>query len=249
MSLRLLALLAFVSPLAAAEAPATLLAQPDKELVADALTKDAAAAQWKIAKGKWERTPEGIRVEELPADNHGAAGRVNTKLQDFIAAFEFRLDGAKSVSLSINDAKEHVARVGITPTSLRIQKDDHDHAGPDKAVIFLHQAHAFEAGTWHRVVLEMVGDTMVATIDGKISGFGRDELFKAEKANPGFTCGGQSATFRNLVIWSAKAEPKASWKEASAQIAEAMAAAPKPAAPGAKGKGAAKGKGKAKAAQ
>jgi hypothetical protein len=91
----------------------------------------------------------------------------------------------------------------------------------------------------------MVGDTMVATIDGKISGFGRDELFKAEKANPGFTCGGQSATFRNLVIWSAKAEPKASWKEASAQIAEAMAAAPKPAAPAAKGKG----KGKAKAAK
>ena len=245
MSLRLLALLALVSPLAAAEAPSTLLAQPDKELVADALTKEATAAQWKIAKGKWERNADGIRVEELPEDKHGAAGRVNTKLQDFVAAFEFRLDGAKSVSLSINDAKEHVARVLITPTSLRIQKDDHDHDGPDKSVIFLNQAQAFEAGSWHRVVLEMVGDTMVATIDGKISGFGRDELFKAEKANPGFTCGGQSATFRNLVIWSAKAEPKASWKDASAQIAEAMAAAPKPAAPAAKGKG----KGKAKAAK
>ncbi len=136
MSLRLLALLAFLSPLSAAEAPATLLAQPDKELVADALTKEAAAAQWKIAKGKWERTADGIRVEELPADMHGAAGRVNTKLQDFVAAFEFRLDGAKSVSLSINDAKEHVARVLITPASVRIQKDDHDHDGPDKSVIF-----------------------------------------------------------------------------------------------------------------
>ena len=245
LSLRLLALLALVSPLRAAEAPATLLAQPDKEIVAGALTKEAAAAEWKIAKGKWERTAEGIRVEELPADNHGAAGRVQTKLRDFVAAFEFRLDGARSVSLSINDAKEHVARVLITPTSLRIQKDDHDHAGPDKSVIFLNQAQAFEAGTWHRVVLEMVGDTMVATIDGRISGFGRDELFKAEKANPGFTCSGQSATFRNLAIWDAKAEPKATWKEASAKIAEAMAAAPKPAAPAAKGKGAAKGKAKA----
>ena len=122
MSLRLLALLALVSPLAAAEAPSTLLAQPDKELVADALTKEAAAAQWKIAKGKWERNADGIRVEELPEDKHGAAGRVNTKLQDFVAAFEFRLDGAKSVSLSINDAKEHVARVLITPTSLRIRR-------------------------------------------------------------------------------------------------------------------------------
>jgi hypothetical protein len=245
MSLRLLALLALVSPLCAADAPATLLAQPDKEIVSDALTKDAKAAEWKIAKGKWERTAEGIRVEELPDDKHGAAGRVPVKLQDFVAAFEFRLDGAKTISLSINDAKEHVARVMITPTSLRVQKDDHDHDGPEKSIVFLNQAQAFEAGSWHSVVLEMVGDTIVATIDGKISGFGSDELFKAEKANPGFTCAGQSATFRNFVIWSAKAEPKASWKETSIKITEAMAAAPKPAAPAAKGKG----KGKAKAAK
>ena len=245
MSLRLLALLALVSPLCAADAPATLLAQPDKELVSDALTKDAKGAEWKIAKGKWERAADGIHVEELPADKHGAAGRVTTKLQDFVAAFDFRLDGAKSISISINDAKEHVARVMITPTSLRVQKDDHDHDGPEKSIIFLNQAQAFEAGSWHSVVLEMVGDTMVATIDGKFSGFGSNDLFKAEKANPGFTCAGQSATFRNFTLWSAKAEPKASWKEASAQIAEAMAAAPKPAAPAAKGKG----KGKAKAAK
>ena len=246
--LTLLALLAL--PLHAAEAPATLLAQADKELLSDGLTSEAKAADWKVAKGKWVRTAEGIKVEELPTDKHGAAGRVPMKLQDFVAAFEFRLDGAKVVSLSINDAKEHVARVMITPTSLRVQKDDHDHDGPDKGVVFLNQAQAFEAGTWHRVVLEMVGDTMVATIDGKISGFGSNDLFKAEKANPGFTCGGQSATFRNFVIWSAKAEPKASWKETSVQIAEAMKAAPAPAAAGAaKGKAAAKGKGKAAAAK
>ncbi len=250
MSLRLLALLAFVAPLCAADAPATLLAQPDKEILSDALTVSAKAADWKIAKGKWERTAEGVRVEELPSDKHGAAGRVTMKLQDFVAAFEFRLDGAKTVSISINDAKEHVARVMITPTSLRVQRDDHDHDGPDKGIVFLNQAQAFEAGTWHSVVLEMVGDTMVATIDGKISGFGSDELFKAEKANPGFTCAGQSATFRNFVIWSAKAEPKATWKEASVKIAEVMKAAPAPAAPGAaKGKAAAKGKGKAAAAK
>ena len=56
MSLRLLALLAllaFVAPLRAADAPATLLAQPDKEIVSDALTKDAPATEWKVAKGKW----------------------------------------------------------------------------------------------------------------------------------------------------------------------------------------------------
>jgi hypothetical protein len=242
MTLRLLALLAFVSPLCAADAPATLLAQPDKEIVNDQLTKEAKAAAWKVAKGKWERTTEGTRVEEIPADKHGAVSRVTQDLQDLVIAFEFRLDGAKSVSLSINATKDHMARVSITPTTLRVQKDDHDHDGPDKAVVFLTAAQPFEAGTWHRVVLEMVGDTMVATIDDKLSAFGRDPLFLTPKVNPGFTCAGQSATFRNFTLWSAKPEAKASWKETSVKVAEAMAAAPKPAAPAAKGKGKAKAK-------
>jgi hypothetical protein len=129
--------------------------------------------------------------------------------------------------------------VAVTPTTLRVQKDDHDHDGPDKGVVFLLAEQKFEPGTWHKVVLEMVGDTMVATVDGKVSAFGSDPLFRAPKANPGFTCSGQSATFRNLSLWSAKPEPKASWKETSAKVAEAMAALPKP-APAAKGKATAK---------
>ncbi|MFM7209106.1 MAG: hypothetical protein ACKOY8_04730 [Verrucomicrobiota bacterium] len=247
MSRRLLALLTFVAPLCAAEPPATLLAQPEKALVVDALTKDAEAAAWKVAKGKWERTAEGIRVEELPEDKHGAVSRLTQKLDGLVIAFEFRLDGAKSVSLSINAEKDHMARVAVTPTTLRIQRDDNDHEGPDKAVAFLTAAQAFEAGTWHKVVLEMVGDTLVATVDGKISGFGRSELFRTPKVNPGFTCSGQSATFRNFSLWSAKAEPKASWKETAEKVAADMAAMPKPAPVAAKGKAAAKKKAAKKA--
>lgn len=247
MPLRLLALLALVTPLCAAEPPATLLAQPEKALVVDALTKDAEAAAWKVAKGKWERTAEGVRVEELPEDKHGAVSRLNQKLDGLVIAFEFRLDGAKSVSLSINAEKDHMARVAVTPTTLRIQRDDNDHEGPDKAVAFLTAAHAFEAGTWHKVVLEMVGDTLVATVDGKISGFGRSELFRTPKVNPGFTCSGQYATFRNFSLWSAKAEPKASWKETAEKVAADMAAMPKPAPVAAKGKAAAKKKAAKKA--
>jgi hypothetical protein len=231
----LLALPAFAAEPAA---PATLLAQPGKLLAADALTKDAAPLAWKTAKGKWERGTDGIKAEEVPADMHGAVSRAPLKLENFVAAFEFRLDGAKSISLSINDAKEHVARVLITPGSFKVQKDDHDHDGPDKGVVFLNQAVKFEPGTWHSVVLEMVGDTMVATLDGKTSGFGANDLFKAPKASPGFTVGGQSATFRNFAVWEAKAEPKGDWKETSAKIAEAMKAASAPAAPAARKKAA-----------
>jgi len=253
MKLPLLSLLAFGALFAPshAAAPATLFAQPDKELISDALTAASKPAEWKAAKGKWDRAEDGTHVEQIPADNHGAASRITTKFQDCVVAVEFRLDGANSISLSINSVKEHMARVTISPTALRIQRDDSDHDGPDKAVLFLAQAEKFEPGTWHSIVLEMLGDTMVATIDGKISGFGSNDLFKLEKANPGLTCGGKSATFRNFSIWSVKAEPKADWKATSAKIAEAMKVAPQPPAPAAAAaaKGKVTGKAKAKAAK
>ena len=63
-----------------------------------------------------------------------------------------------------------------------------------------------EPGTWHTVVMEMVGDTLVGTLDDKITGKGSNDLFKQEKFAPGFTVAGQTASFRNLRIWSAKAK-------------------------------------------
>ena len=59
--------------------PKSLKGLTDKEILNDALTKESKAAEWKVAKGKWERAADGIHVEELPADNHGAAGRVPMK--------------------------------------------------------------------------------------------------------------------------------------------------------------------------
>ena len=72
-----------------------------------------------------------MRVEELPADKHGAVSRLPEKIQDLVIAFEFRLDGARSVSMSINAPKDHMARVLVTPAGFRVQKDDNDHEGPD----------------------------------------------------------------------------------------------------------------------
>ena len=111
--LSLLALGAMFAPSHAA-APTTLLAQPDKELISDALTASSKPAEWKAAKGKWERAEDGTHVEQIPADNHGAASRVTTKFQDCVVAVEFRLDGANSISLSINYCSMKFFVVNIT---------------------------------------------------------------------------------------------------------------------------------------
>jgi hypothetical protein len=58
----------------------------------------------------------------------------------------------------------------------------------------------------------MVGDTFVATLDGKVTAVGSHELFRSPKVSPGFTVDGAAATFRNVALWSARPEPKPDWK-------------------------------------
>ena len=194
--------------------PQTRLAQIEKLEFADFFTGTSLDAQWKVGKGKWEITDGALRGSELAADKHGAVVRLPFKLQNIVIAYDVKLDGAKTTSLSINGPKDHLARIIVSPTRFAVQRDDQDHDGPDKAVVFLTKPVELAPGTWHSVVLEMVGDTMVGTLDGKIEGHGSDPTFAAkEKMTPGFTVAGESASFRNVRIYTAKPEPKADWKK------------------------------------
>ena len=119
-----LALLALAPTLGAADAkpaspPATLLAQPVAPLVVDALTAGSEMGRWLSTKGKWERRPDGLRGEEVEADKHNAVNRLGQPLGDFVFACEFRFDGAKGFSFSVNDPKEHLTRVLDAVCSLR----------------------------------------------------------------------------------------------------------------------------------
>ena len=189
--------------------PQTRIAQIDKLVLADSFTGSALAKEWKAAKGKWEITDGTLRGSELKSDSHGAVLRTTFKLKNLVIAYDVKFDGAKTTSLSINGPKDHLARIIVSPTRFAVQRDDQDHDGPDKAIVFLSKEVKLEPGSWHTVVLEIVGDTMVGTLDGKITGEGSDPTFAAkEKCTPGFTVAGESASFRNVRIYTAKPEPK-----------------------------------------
>lgn len=224
--------------LSAAETP-PLLAVPGKIIYESRLDTEP-AAPWKTAKGRWELAEGAWKGSELAEDKHGAVIRLPNQLQDFLVEYEFRFDGARTTSLSINAVKDHMARISITPKSVTIQRDDNDHEGPDKAVVFARFPADFAPGTWHKVRLEMVGDTLVGRVDDHVA-WGSADLFKSPKAAPGFTVGGQSVAFRNLTIREASLNP--GWESARATLpkpGEKVMPAPAP------GKG--KGKGKKKAA-
>lgn len=207
----------------------------------------APAAPWKAAKGKWELKDGVTRGSELVEDKHGAVSRLPNKLQDFTIEYEFKFEGARSTSLSINAVKDHMARIMITPKSITIQRDDNDHEGPDKAIVFARFPADLAPGTWHKVRLDMVGDTMFGKVDDHAA-WGSSELFKTAKSAPGFTVGGQSVDFRNFTLREAALNP--AWESIKATLPKpgekvAPAAAPKAGAGKAKGKGKAAAKKKA----
>ena len=117
--------------------------------------------------------------------------------------------------LSLNAAKGHLARIAITPKSVAIQKDDMDHEGPDKAVVFARFSADLQPGVWHKVRMEMVGDTLLGKVDDFVA-WGAHEHFKQERTAPGLTVGGQSVEFRNLKVSEASLNP--AWPEVQATL-------------------------------
>ena len=249
MKTSLFSLLVIGAALHASAAEKPLLAVPGKVIYEDKLDK-APGAPWKAAKGKWEVVDGTWRGSEKPEDNHGGVTRLPNKLGDFVIEYEFKFEGARSTSLSINAVKDHMARIMITPTTVTIQRDDNDHDGPDKAVVFARFAAPMKAGVWHKVRMEMVADMMLGQVDD-LTAWGSSDLFKQDHMTPGFTVGGQSVDFRNLSIREGKLNPE--WETVKATLpkpGEKMA----PVVPGAgkgpaAGKGPGKGKGAKKAAQ
>lgn len=231
----LLTALALGAALTAGASDIPLLAVPGKVIYECALDS-APGAPWRAAKGQWEVADGAWRGSEKAEDNHGAVIRLPNKLPDFVIEYEFKFEGAKSTTLSINAVKDHMARISITPNAVTVQRDDNDHEGPDKAVVFARFPAQLSSG-WHKVRMEMVGDTLLGQVD-ELAAWGSNDLFKQERANPGFTVAGQSVAFRNLKISEATLNP--AWDSVKATL-------PKPgekvaANPAAKGKAGAKGK-------
>src|SRR5205814_10065220 len=85
-----------------ASEPKPLLTERGKLLVSDdfnqTLSKD-----WKMGKGKWEIVDGALKGSELKADMHGATNRRTLAFQNVVIQYSFKLEGAKTTSLSIND--------------------------------------------------------------------------------------------------------------------------------------------------
>ena len=154
---------------------------------------------WRTAKGEWTHVDGAWRGAEIPAEKHGAVVRRNITFSDVVIEFDFRLDGAKGISFSINDPKGHNSRLTIRPTGFVVTKDDHDHAGPDERAVLGTVDAPFEPGRWYHARLEQRGPKFTVQVGDHAAG-GQHPDIAQEKSNIGLTVSGKHAAFRRLKV-------------------------------------------------
>jgi hypothetical protein len=148
--------------------------------------------------------------------------------KDSIIEFRFRFAGATAVSAEFDDRKYtgahygHICFVRITPKSVSLadQKEGsmrNDIYGMSKdpstkaerAKLLAGRSATFpvqvDTNAWHDVVLETVGDSMRATLDGKPVAFLKSPgIAHPTKSKVEFGCGGKDGYFDDIKIWNAE---------------------------------------------
>jgi hypothetical protein len=236
----------FVSANVAAEDLPTLMTKRGKQIVDQPLDQSPPLFDGKsngFASGfkgwRWNAVPRGgkwaiengaFRGRETPEVKHPATASYGFDFKNVIIQCEVRMNdvpmegrAARYLNIRTTDTKDYICSIILNEAGFRIQKDDNDHGGPDKAVPLGAAKLPMKLNEWQTVVFEIMGDEMVGTVNGK-SLTGNHPLIASEKRSVMFVCGVEGS-FRNLKAW--EAEPNPEWAKNKAKIlAEMKAAAP-----------------------
>lgn len=172
--------------------------------------------------GRWAVEDGSFVGRENPKVNHPATASHGFDFQNVVIQCEVRMDDVpledrkyRSVSVRTTDTKDYVCSVMLNQGGFRIQKDDNDHAGPDKAVPLGEVKTPLKLDAWHTVLFEILGDEMCVTVDGQTL-TGSHPLITSAKCSIMFVAGVQSRV-RNFRVW--EAAPNPAWKEHKAKLA------------------------------
>jgi len=210
-------------------------ATPGKLLFEDDFGRAELAPKWKVGKGFFEVKDGVVTISENPDDKHGAYAYVRPAFQfkDIVAEFSAKLEGSRSCNLMVNDTtyKEshagHILRATLLPGRVDLadqklgnMKNDYyekmkDPKTTDEEKKKLRDSIKDKsAGTkveadlsqWHKIRVEIVGDELLLSIDGKPAGYLKSAgIDHATKNSIGFEVGGKSSLVKDLKIWEASA--------------------------------------------
>src|SRR5258708_26510513 len=210
---------------------------PGKQLFDDDFARSDMAPKWKVGKGSFTVKDGIVTVAEIREDKHGAYAYVQPKFtfKDIIVEYSAKLDGSRACHLMINDSnyKEshagHILRATLNPGKVDLadykfgamkndifdkmkdpattddEKKKLRESIKDKSAAFKVDA---DLSQWHQIRVEIVGDEMLVSIDGKPAGYLKSQgLDHATKNAIGFEVAGKSSSLKAMKVWEATASP------------------------------------------
>lgn len=225
----LLLLISLLAPAAAAWAdpvPAEPLAQKGEVLVADDFER-ADLGEWKAVIPTFTVKEGALWGGHTRAD-HGPVGRIHRPMKDVVVEFRFKLAGSTGFNAVFDDQKfkgshaGHICRVAFAPKQIRIgddregimrndiyemRKDPARKAAADPLLVGRSTAvpATIEQGRWYQVEIELVGDRLRVSLDGKPVAFLKSPGIGHEtKSSFHFSLNGTGALFDDVRIWKAR---------------------------------------------
>jgi hypothetical protein len=215
----------------------SLLARPGAVLFEDDFSRaQLAAPKWRVGKGFWSIEDGVVRAAENPDDHHGAYAKANFPCKDIVVDFSFKFDGSKSFNFGISDNAYkgshagHVCTVVFAPDKVQLtdqklgnmKNEYHDKMIDEKTTAaekkelqasIKDKSAAFKTtidpAAWHKAHVELVGDEMLAFVDGKPVGYLKSGGIAHETKNLlGWTVSGKSTLFDNYKVCEATANPE-----------------------------------------
>jgi len=182
---------------------APVLAKPGRELANEDFKGPSLGAPWKVAKGDWQVREGTLVARELKDDKHAGVCSLEVPNKDSIIRFSYRLQGAKSLSLSLNHPKGHLFRVILTADGVAVNKDK-DKKDPNSTGGPLGKATLkSEPSEWHTVQLEMLGAKIAVTGDSGLKIQAEDPALDVPKTGYRLVIAGENAEVAGLRVWEA----------------------------------------------
>jgi hypothetical protein len=178
---------------------------------------------WRVMNGTWTQGEGGIRGIVLPKIYPAATLHLPLAYQDVIIQVEVRLDdiplddppahnsiSAKVVLREANAA--HIASAQLSKNGFSAAKDKTNKRMlngtlvDDAEVSFGRHTDPIKPGEWRTVVIEVRGEEMLSTLDGRHPVFGTHPILGIGKGILSFGTP-RSASFRHLRVWEALPNP------------------------------------------
>lgn len=224
--MKLIAFLCLATLSSAADIPTEPIAQKGEPILADDFER-ADLGGWKSLIPTFTVEGGALKGVQTRAD-HGAVGRFYHPMKDVVVEFKFKLVGSPTFNAVFDDQKfkgshaGHICRVAFAPTQLRIgddkegvmrndiyemrkdpaRKKDADKLVKERGSVSIMK---IEQQKWYQATIELKGDELRVSLDGKPIGFLKSPGIAHEtKSSFHFTVSGTGALFDDVKIWQAK---------------------------------------------